>query len=242
MSQKSWGYHLILNIAQCNDNVTKKDCIRAFSKDLLDAIEMVPYGDPVIVHFAEHIPDAAGYSLVQLLMTSALAGHFVDIDLTAYIDIFSCKEFDEAKAIDIIKQHFEPGLIQKVFLKRDAKTTLIPFINLSHQKRLGYCNGCGVCCYSDCITVQEEGIAQWMEMHGLDFPIQAEVPITVLFKKIDNDTIQLTLFEKCKNAYIDHAMTKCRDYEKRPEKCRIFPSRKNQLAYIPQCSFEFEDK
>jgi len=244
MSEKVWGYHLILNIAECNDGVTKKECIQEFSKDLLDAIEMVPYGEPIIEHFAEHIPEAAGYSLVQLLMTSALTGHFSDRDLTAYLDIFSCKSFEEDKAIDVVKRHFAPKMIQKIFLKRDALEIQAPFVLVSNQKRKGDCNGCGACCHSDCIIVKEEGVSDWMDMHGLDYPLLAEKPIIVLFKKIDQNTISLSLFKKCKNAVTtSDEKIKCGDYENRPKKCRLFPQRKEQIAYIPQCSFKFsEDK
>lgn len=241
MPEKVWGYHLILNIAECNNGVTKRDCIAEFSKDLLEAVEMVPYGDPIIEHFAEHIPEAAGYSLVQLLMTSALTGHFSDRDLTAYLDIFSCKSFEEEKAIAVVKKHFAPKTIQKIFLKRDALIMQAPFIPADNdQKRLGECNGCGACCFSDAIIIREEGISDWMDLHGLDYPMQAEKPITVLFKKIDPNTISLSLFEKCKNTVkAEGEKIICGDYENRPKKCRVFPQRKEQIAYIPQCSFEF---
>jgi hypothetical protein len=41
------------------------------------------YGAPVLEHFAEHLPEAAGYSLVQLIETSAITGHFCDLSSEA---------------------------------------------------------------------------------------------------------------------------------------------------------------
>jgi len=118
---KPWGQHLILDIAGCNDNVRKEVAIRAFVKELLAAIDMVAYGNPVIEHFAEHLADAAGYSLVQLIETSAVTGHFSDNNRDAYLDIFSCKAFDNDKVITVIEKHFEPGSMHMISLARDAK-------------------------------------------------------------------------------------------------------------------------
>ena len=56
-------------------------------------------GEQVGCHRAAHVPQAAGYSLVQLIETSAITGHFCDASGDAYLDIFSCKDFDPATAI-----------------------------------------------------------------------------------------------------------------------------------------------
>ena len=52
---------------------------------------MVACGEPKIEHFAANNPNAAGFSLVQLIETSSITGHFVDLNGDSYIDIFSCK-------------------------------------------------------------------------------------------------------------------------------------------------------
>ena len=36
----------------------------------------------------------AGYSMIQLIETSLVSGHFADITNTAYIDVFSCRPYD----------------------------------------------------------------------------------------------------------------------------------------------------
>ncbi len=119
--KNAWGQHLILDIAGCNDNICEETAIRLFVKELLDAIDMVAYGEPIIKHFAEHVPDAAGYSMVQLIETSAVTGHFSDKNRDAYLDIFSCKPFDNEKAIAVTEKHFEPASTHMLTLTRDAK-------------------------------------------------------------------------------------------------------------------------
>ncbi len=130
-AKKPWGQHLILDLAGCNENIRKQVAIRAFVKELVAAIDMVAYGEPVIEHFAEQLPDAAGYSLVQLIETSAVTGHFSDNNGDAYLDIFSCKPFDKDIAVAVTRKYFEPESIHMVSLARDARQPPEePFIKL----------------------------------------------------------------------------------------------------------------
>ena len=115
---KPWGQHLVLDLGGCNENILTKEGIANFVKELVKAIDMVAYGEPQIVHFAEHSYEAAGYSLVQLIETSAIMGHFSDNNRDAYLDIFSCKRFSEEIAIEVIKRHFDPSKIRCVCLNR----------------------------------------------------------------------------------------------------------------------------
>ena len=116
-----WGYHLILDCKNGDlEKVRDGDNITAFVKALVNTIDMVSYGDPVVEHFATHIPDAAGYSLVQLIETSSITGHFVDIDGDCYIDIFSCKPFDIDMAKSVVQKFFEPDQMRVTYLTRQA--------------------------------------------------------------------------------------------------------------------------
>lgn len=121
MNKKVWGQHLILDIAECNDKILCEKSLTAFVKELARTIDMVTYGEPLIKHFAAHSKEAAGYSLVQLIETSAITGHFSDNNRDAYLDIFSCKPFDNQKAIRIVDKYFAPQSIHALFLNREAK-------------------------------------------------------------------------------------------------------------------------
>ena len=129
---KPWGEHLVLDLGDCNENICHKESISLFVKELVKAIKMIAYGEPVIVHFAEHSYEAAGYSLVQLIETSAIMGHFSDNNRDAYLDIFSCKKIDKDTAIEVVKKHFSPQKIHAAFLQRGIDLPLrSPFIK--HQ-------------------------------------------------------------------------------------------------------------
>lgn len=116
-----WGYHAMFDCTACDiASVTNAENIANFTKELVERIDMVAYGDPVIVHFAEHAPDKAGYSLVQLIETSNITGHFCDINGNAYLDVFSCKEYDTAVVEEVIRKYFNPEKVNLQFVYRDA--------------------------------------------------------------------------------------------------------------------------
>jgi S-adenosylmethionine/arginine decarboxylase-like enzyme len=116
-----WGYHLILDCQGCNRNeVSNRENLAAFVKTLVKEIDMVAYGEPVLEHFATHDADKAGFSLVQLIETSSITGHFVDKNGDAYLDIFSCKPFDIEAVKRVVTMHLHPQKIKTFYLTRQA--------------------------------------------------------------------------------------------------------------------------
>ncbi len=116
------GRCLILDCAACDKGAIRSgEAIRKFCGDLVESIGMVAYGKPLVEHFATHVPEAAGYSLVQLIETSAITGHFCDASGDTYVNVFSCKDFDPGVAIAVVRKHFRPDNIRCVDLPRDAR-------------------------------------------------------------------------------------------------------------------------
>lgn len=121
-ADESWGYHLILDCKGCDiDKVTDYNTLDRFVRTLVDAIDMKRYGEPIIVHFAEHNPEAAGYSLVQLIETSSITGHFVDLNGDAYLDIFSCKSFSPEIAVKVVQEFLNPQEVKQQLIIRQAR-------------------------------------------------------------------------------------------------------------------------
>jgi len=115
---KSWGYHLILDCSGCQD-IDDKDQIYNFVKDLIQKIDMIAHGEPVIEYLLPGEPNQ-GYSLMQLITTSNICGHFMELDGTAYFDVFSCKEFDPSIVKKVVKHYFNPKKIKSKLIKRQA--------------------------------------------------------------------------------------------------------------------------
>ncbi len=113
-----WGYHLMLDCSGC-ENINSKNNIYNFVKDLVDKINMEAHGEPIIEYLLPGDPKQ-GYSLMQLITTSNICGHFMELDGTAYFDIFSCKEFNLTIAQDVVKQYFNPKKIRVNFITRQA--------------------------------------------------------------------------------------------------------------------------
>jgi S-adenosylmethionine decarboxylase len=110
---------LMLDCASCDEYAIRDaEVIRAFVKQLVNDIDMIAYGEPQIVKFGSG--DKAGYTLVQLIETSNICAHFVDDDNTMYLDVFSCKEFDQKIVIGLVKKYFDAIQIRPSFITRQA--------------------------------------------------------------------------------------------------------------------------
>jgi S-adenosylmethionine decarboxylase len=114
-----WGYHLMLDCSGCNENIADKDQIYRFTKDLVDRIDMTAHGEPVIEHLLPGDPKQ-GYSMMQLITTSNICAHFMELDGTAYFDIFSCKPFNIDVAQEVVKEYFNPEKMRVNFITRHA--------------------------------------------------------------------------------------------------------------------------
>ena len=119
MSETYWGYHAIMDAAGCDhEKITSYENIYNFAKQLVKDIDMVAYGEPQIVNFGSG--NKAGYTLVQLIETSNICAHFVNENDTMYLDVFSCKTFDERVVEDLLVQYFGAKTIRRAFIKRQA--------------------------------------------------------------------------------------------------------------------------
>lgn len=118
MSNKFFGYHLMMDCSGC-EGIDSRENIYNFIKDLVPRIDMLAHGEPVIEYLLEGDPKQ-GYSLMQLITTSNISGHFMELDSTAYFDIFSCKEFDLKLAESVVRQYFNPKRMRINYLTRHA--------------------------------------------------------------------------------------------------------------------------
>ncbi|MBI4118033.1 MAG: S-adenosylmethionine decarboxylase [Parcubacteria group bacterium] len=106
-NEKEFGVELILDLIDCDkDAISSKEHITAYAKELCRVIEMKPFGEPFVERFGLGKDFTAGYSLVQLIETSSITGHFSELWGRAYINIFSCAEFDTNRAAEFTMKHF----------------------------------------------------------------------------------------------------------------------------------------
>lgn len=80
--------------------------IREYVHQLCELIDMKRFGECQVVHFGED-EKVAGFSMVQLIETSLISGHFANATNSAYLDIFSCKSYDPAVVAEFTKNFFK---------------------------------------------------------------------------------------------------------------------------------------
>ena len=116
---KSWGWELLVDMKGCNSHsISSPDHFKAFLKALTDAIQMKLYGEPVLADFAHDEPDIGGYTIMQMIETSSITGHFVTKTGDAYLNIFSCREFSPDRALEVITQYFHPASVTSNMVPR----------------------------------------------------------------------------------------------------------------------------
>jgi len=114
-----WGKHLLVNAYRCDKRlISSPRIMELFTDNLVKKIKMEAYGPPMIQYFGHG--NKAGLTLVQLITTSSVVGHFCEETGDAYIDVFSCKSFDTGIASDVIKDWFKPVSMDIKVVMRQA--------------------------------------------------------------------------------------------------------------------------
>ena len=115
-----WGYHLRLDCKSGSKKLIRdKQNLKNFVDELVNRIDMVAVGEPIIKYLASNAVDKAGYSLVQLIETSSIVGHFIDSSGNFYLDVFSCKEFEIEKVTECVDEFFFPLKTRSRYLLRE---------------------------------------------------------------------------------------------------------------------------
>ncbi len=92
---QAWGLLVSLDLYGCNSKVNDGKAIKNYVTTLCDdVIHMKRYGDCHLELFGEAGTPLAGYSVFQFIETSCVSGHFSETDNSAYIDVFSCADFE----------------------------------------------------------------------------------------------------------------------------------------------------
>ena len=116
---KIYGKELIIDLFCCDPGIIRSNKkLEEYSNNLCNLIKMKKYGKPIIEKFGLGKDFSAGYSLVQLIETSSITGHFSEFWNTPYINIFSCKKFNVKIAKDFTKKFFKAKKIKNRIIIR----------------------------------------------------------------------------------------------------------------------------
>lgn len=107
-----YGKELILDLAECDSSTFTRESIGNYFDELCELIDMEPedrhFWDDVGVPEDEKQtnPKTKGTSAVQFILTSTIVIHTLELTKTAYVNIFSCKDFDTVKALEFTVKWF----------------------------------------------------------------------------------------------------------------------------------------
>lgn len=102
-----WGVELSVDLFNCNAGfIRDAGYIRQAVTELCELIGVRRFGDCQVVHFGD-AEAVAGFSMVQLIETSLISGHFANASNHAYLNVFSCKEFDPGVASKYLFKTFK---------------------------------------------------------------------------------------------------------------------------------------
>lgn len=114
----SWGILTSIDLSSCNHNLIRDaEKIEEFVIQLCELIQVKRFEKCTIVHFGE-MEEIEGYSMVQLIETSLVSGHFANKTNNAYIDIFSCKYYNPQAAAEFCKTFFKAKDLKLNYLLR----------------------------------------------------------------------------------------------------------------------------
>ena len=108
----AYGKELILDLHDCDKRRFTRREIEQFCKELCVLIDMeqcdLHFWDDVGVPEEEQQthPKTKGTSAVQFILTSTIVIHTLDLIKAAYVNIFSCKEFDTDDAAKFTAKWF----------------------------------------------------------------------------------------------------------------------------------------
>ncbi len=119
-----YGSELVLDLHGCNPEKFNRPDIDAYFTELCRRIDM----EKCEVHFwddeglppeeCQTLPHTKGTSAVCFILTSSIVIHTLDILEAVYVNIFSCKAFDQDMAADFSKEWFEAASCSSTFIQR----------------------------------------------------------------------------------------------------------------------------
>ena len=122
----SYGKELILDLWSCDPATFTRESIKNFFVVLCEKIDMVRedlhFWDDVGVplELRETEPHVKGTSAIQFIRTSNITIHTLDLMEAVYLNIFSCKSFDEDDAARLSADWFKGKIHYSKVVARGA--------------------------------------------------------------------------------------------------------------------------
>jgi S-adenosylmethionine decarboxylase len=112
-----WGYSVSINLFDCSLKlISDPKKIKLFISKIIPEIDMVAHGPCYVERFG--CGNLEGYSAMQFIETSSITVHCDEPGKRAFIDVFSCKNFDFEKAAQFSQAFFQAKTLTTITQKR----------------------------------------------------------------------------------------------------------------------------
>lgn len=124
-----WGIDAAIDLYQCDLTLLQDEAyLRIFLGDLCHAINMNPYGEPLLARFGQQ-PAVYGYTGIQLIETSAITLHCIENTPEQQkgdmcLNIFSCAAFPPFAAAEFCRRAFQAEQVRVAVLLRGRLQTV----------------------------------------------------------------------------------------------------------------------
>ncbi len=119
ISEGSFGLEIVMDLYECDPKVIRSGKkLAEFVTKLCKLLKMKKFGKTQLPHFGYNEAHTAGYSMLQFIETSSITGHFSELWNSAYINVFSCRDFDTEKCIEFTTKFFGAKRVNKHVLIR----------------------------------------------------------------------------------------------------------------------------
>jgi len=119
-----YGKELILDLHNCDSTKFTRKSIRSYFRKICELIGMerckLCWWDDLYTPETEKEvePHLVGTSAVQFIKTSNITIHTLEILHRVYLNIFSCKDFDEKIVVQFSKEWFNGKIVNKKIVDR----------------------------------------------------------------------------------------------------------------------------
>jgi len=119
-----YGWELIIDLHDCDTETFTRKSIKRYFIELCKRIDMkredLHFWDDhnVPKKYKQTSEHTSGISAVQFILTSNITIHTLDLLSNAYINIFSCKDFNSDDALEFTKRWFKGTVRQSKIVNR----------------------------------------------------------------------------------------------------------------------------
>jgi len=119
-----YGKELILDLHDCDLKSFGRRSLRKYFKELCELIDMqrcdLHFWDDVGVpkKYRQTEAHTKGTSAIQFILTSNITIHTLDELKKVFVNIFSCKEFDDEDAMYFTRRWFRGKIVQRKVIER----------------------------------------------------------------------------------------------------------------------------